>query len=477
MTGELHELSAAAQLKALRAGEVSSRELTEHYLGRIEKLDDRLGAFATVTPDLALEEAVRADKRIARGEWSPLLGLPLGIKDLYPAAGARTTFGSAALAEFAPPADSWTVGLLRAAGAVLVGKTTTAEFGATCYTDNDVTGRPAVTPYDLTRYASGSSGGAAAAVAAGLVPLAHAGDGAGSTRTPAATCHLVGVKPSRGLVSSSVPVTSFAATTIEGPVARTVGDAALLLDVMARSWSGDPDGWRADGSFAGAVERPPARPLRIAVWTEPGLGGLRPHPEVVRAVERAAALLRELGHEVREVRIPAGCDGPVRRALRTSFAASVHAVAQSLVPPGRREQLLPYTRYLCAEGKALSGSDLFEAQRVLARYASAFLSALDSFDVALTPVTTGPPVPLGHFEAGGVPAIADAMLAWSAPTPWVNLTGQPAVALPSHLDGDGLPYGVQLVGRRRGDASLLALAAQLERSALWNDVHPPCWDD
>ncbi|MGK3209217.1 amidase [Amycolatopsis sp. MEPSY49] len=474
---EPHELSAAAQLAALRGGDVSSRELTEHHLGRIEKFDGGLGAFTTVAPDLALDEAARADQRIARGEWAPLLGLPLGVKDLYPAAGVRTTFGSAALAGFRPPADSWTVGLLRRAGAVLVGKTTTAEFGATCYTDTGVTGRPTVTPYDRTRYASGSSGGAAAAVAAGLLPLAHAGDGAGSTRTPAATCHLVGVKPSRGLVSFSVPLTSLTGTTIEGPIARTVGDAALLLDVMARPWSGDPDGWRPDGGFADAIGRAPARPLRVAVWTEPDTGDLPRHPEVVRAVERTAILLQELGHDVREVRIPATCDDPVRSTLRTHFAASVHAAVRSLVPPARRELLLPHTRYLCAEGEALSGGDLFAANRVLAHYASAFLTALASFDVALTPVTNGPPVPLGHFEAGGVAGIADAMLAWSAPTPWANWTGQPAVALPSHLDGDGLPYGVQLVGRRRDDASLLALAAQLETSALWNDVHPSCWDE
>jgi amidase len=193
-------------------------------------------------------------------------------------------------------------------------------------------------------------------------------------------------------------------------------------------------------------------------------------------VERTATLLRELGHEVREVKIPAGCDEPVRSALRTLFASAVDAAVGAMVPPGRRDLLLPYTRYLCAEGQALSGGELFAAQRVLARYASAFLAALESFDVALTPVTNGPPAPVGHFQVGGVEAIADTMLAWSAPTPWANLTGQPAVSLPSHLDSDGLPYGVQIVGRRRDDAALLALAAQLEHSALWNDVHPSCWD-
>ncbi|MFD8498143.1 amidase [Amycolatopsis sp. NPDC059657] len=450
----LHDLSATEQLGALRGGEVSSRELTEHYLRRIERLDAGLGAFITVTPELAVEEAIRADKRIAEGEWAPLLGLPIGIKDLYPAAGVRTTFGSAALAGFVPPDDSWTTALVRRAGAVLVGKTNTAEFGATCYTHNDVTAQPAVTPYDRGRYSSGSSGGAATAVAAGLLPLATAGDGAGSTRTPAAACHLVGVKPSRGLVGSPALVS----TTVEGPIARTVADAALLLDVMA------------DGHFAYETRKT----LSVAVWTETGLGG-RPHPQAVHAVERTAALLRELGHDVREVPIPAVCDEPVRQALRKHFASSVHAAVSTLVPPDDRDMLLPYTRYLDTEGAAMPGSEVLAVQEVLAHYASAFLAAFEDFDVALTPVTNGPPVPIGHFLADGVEAVAESMLAWSGYTPWANFTGQPAIALPSHL-ADGLPYGVQLAGRPRREAELLALAAQLEEAALWRDIHPPCWD-
>ncbi|WP_370941843.1 amidase [Amycolatopsis sp. cg5] len=450
----LHELSATEQFDALRGGEVSSRELTEHYLRRIERLDAGLGAFVTVTPELALEEAVRADKRIAAGEWAPLLGLPIGIKDLYPAAGVRTTFGSAALAGFVAPEDSWTTALVRRAGAVLVGKTNTAEFGATCYTHNDVTAQPAVTPYDLGRYASGSSGGAATAVAAGLLPLATAGDGAGSTRTPAAVCHLVGVKPSRGLVGSPALVS----TTVEGPIARTVADAALLLDVMA------------DGVPACA----PRKPLRVAMWTDTGLDG-PPHPQAVRAVERTAALLRDLGHDVREVPIPAGCDERVRQALRKHFASSVHAAVSTLVPPDDRGSLLPYTRHLYAEGEAMLGREVLAVEGILAEYAGAFLAAFADFDVALTPVTNGPPVPIGHFLAGGVEAVPESMLAWSGYTPWANFTGQPAIALPSHVD-EGLPHGVQLVGRPRHDAELLALAAELEDAALWQDIHPPCWD-
>lgn len=186
-------------------------------------------------------------------------------------------------------------------------------------------------------------------------------------------------------------------------------------------------------------------------------------------------LLRELGHKVREVTVPADCDEPVRQALRTMFAASISMSVSSLIPADRRDLLLPYTRYLNDEGEGLSASDLLTAQGVLARYASAFTAAFESFDVALTPVTSGPPVPVGHFLAEGMAGVADLMLAWSCYTPWANFTGQPAVSLPSHFDSDGLPNGVQIVGRRRHDAQLLALAAQLEHAALWNDVHPPCW--
>jgi amidase len=473
---DLHQLSATEQLRALRAGAVSSRDLTEHYLTRIEELDGQLGAFVTVIPELAIEAATHADARLSEGEFSPLLGLPIGVKDLYPTAGVRTTFGSAAMPRFSPSADAWTVGLLRQAGVVLIGKTNTAEFGATCYTHNDVTPRPTGTPYDLTRYASGSSGGAAAAVAAGLLPVAHASDGAGSTRTPASTCHLVGFKPSRGLVSSSVPPMSLSPTTIEGPVARTVQDAALLLDVMAQPWRGDLDGWRPDTCFVDASSRAPTRPLTIGCWTQTGLDGVEPHPEAVHAVRRTASLLEELGHTVRELAIPAHYDDPVRQALHTWFAASVTASVSSLVPAEGRDLLLPYTRYLFEQGTALTATELLTAHGALARYASSYLSAFDRIDIALTPTTSGPPAPFGYFLADGVEGVADLMLAWSCYTPWANFTGQPAISLPVHLDGDGLPYGVQLVGRPRHDGMVLSLAAQLEEAARWDDVHPPCWD-
>lgn len=471
---DLHELTAAEQSQALQRREISSRELTEHYLDRIARLDAELGAFVIVEPDLALEAAAEADRRLANDDGGPLCGIPIGIKDLAATAGLATSLGSAPLAGQVPPADSWTVAALRRTGTVFVGKTNTPEFGATCYTENAVTPRPSVTPYATGRYSSGSSGGAATAVAAGLLPFAHASDGAGSIRTPAATCHLVGVKPTRGLVSTA-PTSSYFSTSIEGPLARTVGDAALLLDAMAEPWPGDLHGWRSEVSFADAARRGTDDRLRIAVWTETGLDDVHPHPEASRAAQRTADLLRDLGHDVREVSVPVRYDESVRHAIKAWFAAAVALAVPMLMPAEEHDRLHPYTRHLLAAGQALTGPETMLVHAVLARYASECLAALDEFDLAVTPTTSGPPVPIGHYDLDGVDGIADRMLAWSCYTPWVNLTGQPAISLPSHLDEDGLPYGVHLVGRPRHDAQLLALAGRLEHEALWESVHPPHW--
>jgi len=472
MTG-LHHFTAAQQLRALRRRKFTARRLTEHYLSRIKRHDQTLGAFVTVDPDAALRQADHADELLTRDDAPPLCGLPIGVKDLFATEGLRTTFGSAALKDFVPPADTWTVGLLRDAGAVIVGKTNTPEFGSTCYTENDVTPHPSVTPYATERYASGSSGGAAAAVAGGLLPLAHASDGAGSIRTPAATCHLVGVKPSRGLVSSAPAVPYFSAST-EGPIARTVEDAALLLDVFAQPAPGDLYGWRPKRSFTSTLGEPTGR-LKIAVWSDPGVG--EPHPEAEAALRRATSALRDLGHKVHEVALPARYDQSVRDAIVNWFGFTVATAVDTSVPPEQRHLLRPYNRYLDSLGRKLSGTEAVQAQAVIANFAGTFLAALDEYDIAVPPTTNGPAVPIGYYhEDDDVEGVPDRMLAWSAYTPWANYTGQPAVTVPTHQDADGLPLAVQLVGRQRHDAQVLALAAQLERAGLWSDIHPPCWN-
>ncbi|WP_409496757.1 amidase [Amycolatopsis sp. cmx-11-12] len=474
----LHELTTVEQCAALRAGEVSARELADHYLQRIEQHDEKLGAFVHVTAELARSEAARADEALRDGgvEGQPLLGLPMGFKDLYPAAGVPLTMGSAAIGTFVPPADGWAVGLLRKAGAVTLGTTHAPELGATAYTHSDVVGRPAVTPYDTARSAGGSSGGAAAAVAAGLLPAGHGSDGAGSIRLPAAVCGLVGLKPSRGRVST-VPDASFQSWATEGPLARTVADVALLLDVMAHPPAAElhrvlPPSTRA--SFLRNAQEPSERSLVVGVWTDNGL--VDPEPEIVRAVARTSELLSELGHEVVEIRNPAPWEEDSAQALWRIFGGMVVAALEPHVPPERRHLLQDFTSWLVDLGERRTAAHHVADTDLLAGCASRFLARVEPYDVLLTPVTTAPPVPADFFHWRGVENIAVRMLEWAAYTPLQNWAGVPAMSLPVHVTPEGLPVGVQITASRHGDdALLLGLGAQLENSLGWQYRHPPQW--
>ena len=470
---ELHDLTALEQRDHLRKGKVSSAELTEHYLARIDRHDADLGAFVTLTHDLARAEAAEADRRLAAGDQAPLLGLPLAFKDLHPVAGVRTTFGSRAFADLVLPVNGHVVGLLRDAGVVTVGTTHAPEFGPTCFTHTSLLGRPAVTPYDVSRYASGSSGGSAAAVAAGLLPFGHASDGAGSTRTPAAVCGLVGIKPSRGRVSSA-PAASFISWGTEGPLGRTVADAALLLDMMARTWAGDLYPRDTTSSFLESLDTAP-RPLRVLRFTDSGLGA--PDAEALEAVDRAARLLTDLGHEVVDGANPVPWDEPLQDQLRVLFAGAVSAAAR-MVPEDRQHLLEPYTRWCVEEARKHDAGDLMVAQGQVARSAARLLFDVAPYDVVLTPVSSQPAVPVGWFDQDGTgEECGRRMLDWSAFTPWANLTGQAALSLPLHVTPAGLPVGVQLAASRLGeDHLLLQLAAQLERAAPFADRHPPQWN-
>ena len=469
---DLHELTALEQRDALRRGEISAIELTEHYLDRIDRYGEELGAFVEVTHELARREAADADQLLRAGERAPLLGLPLGFKDLMPVAGVRMRAGSA-LVDVIPATDGHVVGLLRAAGVVTVGTTHAPELGPTCFTESAVVARPAVTPYDLGRYASGSSGGAAAAVAAGLLPFGHASDGAGSIRTPAAVCGLVGLKPSRDLVSSR-PSASFLSLGTEGPLTRTVADAALVLDVMAQGWAGDLYARPVDGSLLDAIAAPP-RPLRVLRFDESGFGEV--HPEAVRGLDEAERVLTGLGHEVVHGANPVPWSDDLVEAMVLLMTALVSVPANAVAAGRSKDLLQPYTRW-CVEQAALhSAGDFAAAQALLATASARLLDASSAFDVLLTPTAAEPAVPVGWFtaEGDGRPC-ADRMLRWSAYTPWANLTGQPAVSLPLHVTPEGLPVGVQLVGSRVGsDALLLRLAAQVEAAAPFAHRHPPNW--
>ena len=479
---QLHALSALEQVAAMRRRELSPVELTEHYLERIDRHAAELGAFVTLSDDLARTEAKEAERRIIDEDAAalpPLLGLPLAFKDLHQVAGVRTTFGCKHFEHNVPTVNDWTVGLLRSAGVVTLGTTQAPEFGPTCYTETGVVVRPAVTPYDTSRYASGSSGGSAAAVAAGLEPAGHASDGAGSIRTPAAVCGLVGLKPTRGRVSGA-PASAFVSWGTEGPLARSVTDAALLLDVMAQPsprdiypWHRSPD----EPTFLSAVGRPPDRALRIARFDEPGLD-ITTDAEVVAVVDETSQLLEQLGHEVLPVDNPVPWDEPLLAAMLVIFAGGILTTISNLVPKEAWPTLQPFTRWCIEHGQTLAVGDYVTAQGAIAAATSKHLAALESFDVVLSPTSSAPAVPVGWFGAEGIENAGDRMLGWSAFTPWANFTGQPSMSLPMGTTRAGLPVGVQITAGRRGDdALLLSLAGQLEQAAPWHDRHPPQWKD
>ncbi len=472
----LHELTAIEQCSALVARTIGAVELAEHYLDRIDRLAGPLGAFVVTTSELALREAAAADRLLSDGSRPDrtLLGLPIAFKDLQPIAGVPVTNGSTAIPRHTAEIDAAAVGAIRVAGAVTLGTTHAPEFGIPCYTDTAVVGRAAVTPYDVERSASGSSGGTAGAVAAGLVPVGHGSDGAGSIRTPAAVCGLVGIKPGRGVVSAA-PVHSFFAFTTDGPIARTVADAALLLDVMAVEHATGlhevPQ--HAGRSFLAATRQAPHRRLRVAVWSDSGFGD--PHSETVLAVGRAAALIEELGHEIVEVTNPAPWDAAGADAL-FDYIAGVVASMLAELPPAAAAALQEDTRWMRERGDRLTATDFVRSTATLAAISSRLIAGLAPFDLALTPVSSGPAVPLGHFHGSNSEPAALRMLQWSAYTPLQNTTGLPAVALPSHVTPDGLPIGVQLTGARLGDEPLLlGLAARLEEAIGWPQRHPPQW--
>lgn len=461
---ELHDLTALEQGAAIAAGEVSSAELVEHYLERIATRDD-VGAFVTVTADQARERA----RTVSPGA-GPLSGVPTAIKDLNATAGVRTTFGSAAYDDFVPETSDGVVLAMEAAGLVSLGKTATPEFGSPCYTEPD--GRPpSVTPWDRGRTAGGSSGGAAAAVAAGLVPLAQGSDGGGSIRIPASCCGLVGFKPSRGRVSGWPMYGDPVGLATAGPIARTVRDAAALLDVLAVRRPGDPYFAPPEvGTFLDAADRDPGR-LRIARFVEPVITDAAVDPEVRRAWEEASLLLESLGHEVEDVPVPMGRDA-------VPFFEVCWAVLTALspTPPGRDHLLRPLTRWLGDRGRAVSAPDFGLAIGAMRRHAAAALEQLAAYDAVLTPTLAVPPLPVGAMRDDEHPERD--FEAQKAFTPWTsawNVTGMPAVSLPLHWTPDKLPVGVMLAARPAEDALLLSLAAQVEAAAPWHDRTPPGW--
>jgi amidase len=480
---ELHDLTALEQAAALRRREVSAVELVQHYLTRIEAYQQRVGAFVTVTADAALEAAAGADAAIAlaagepAGQLPALLGVPTAIKDLTLTAGVRTTFGSAAFADFVPPFDADVVVLLRSAGTISLGKTNTPEFGTSLYTENRVAW-PARNPWDPHYTAGGSSGGSAAAVAAGLVPFAQGSDGGGSIRIPAAMCGLVGFKPSRGVVSGGPNGFGAFGLPTHGPITRTVADAAAMLDAIAVPVPGEPylappapAGGYLAAAIGGVDDRAPrSGRLRVGRFVTPMLADVPVDPACVAAVDAATEALEQAGHEVVEVAAPVGPE------IWPLFETLWYVLTLWPVPPHREADLLPLTRWLRAAAAEVSAGALTGVLSELQSQVRRAMRAQAGVDLLLCPTLASPQAPVGHFTETGDPA--DDFRRQKEFSPYCaifNVTGQPAVSLPLGWTADGLPVGAMLAGPVGGDALLLAVAARLERIAGWADRHPVIW--
>jgi amidase len=472
---EIHDLTVTELAAAIRRRELSPVEITAHYLQRTERTNAAVGAFFTITADLATDQAAQAEKAVAKLDdqqtLPPLTGIPIPIKDLNMMAGVRQTLGSAAFTDNVPVIDDHVTASLRAAGAVLTGKTATPEFGLPCYTETAI-GPPARTPWDLSRSAGGSGGGAAAAVAAGLAPAAQGSDGGGSIRIPSSVCGLFGIKPTRGRVSNAPLMPDLFGLGTEGPLTRSVADAALLLDTMAGNQPGDlytPAPPPAGESFLGYAAREPGR-LRIGRTLRHPVGDGTVHPDCVAAYEDASQLLASLGHEVEDVDMPFGPDAI------PAFETLWYAMAMlAPVDPAREDRLLPLTTYLRERGQQVTAGQLVQAQAYLQFVVRAALTVLNAYDAVLMPTLASPPVPVGYFEEVAPPENFERQKRFTPYTAVFNVSGQPAVSLPLYWTDGGLPIGVMLAGRMGEESTLISLSAQLESARPWRDRHPSLW--
>ncbi|MEE6175720.1 amidase [Mycobacterium sp. 050134] len=450
---------AAAQAQMLADGELTAPDLLEIYLERIARLDDQLRCYRVVLADGARYEAEVAQDRLDAGERLPLLGVPIAIKDDTDVAGEVTTCGSGGHGP-AVTADSEVVRRLRAAGAVIIGKTNVPELMMMPYTESLTFGATR-NPWDLRRTPGGSSGGSAAAVAAGLAPLALGSDGGGSIRIPATWCGLFGLKPQRDRVSLEPHDNAWYGLSVNGPLARSVRDAAVFLD--ATSTVPGPE-----GEFVDAAARDPG-PLRIALSTKsPTPLPVRVGKAELTALEQAGALFRDLGHEV----VVADPDYPATAIPANYLPRYLRGISDEADAQAHPERLEPRTRNIARLGSYFSDRRMEAIVAAETALNARIQSIFDDVDVVVTPGTAAGPSRVGAYHRRG--AVSTLLLvAQRVPYQQIwNLTGQPVASVPWDLDGAGLPMSVQLVGRPYDEATLLSLSAQIETARPWAHRRP-----
>jgi amidase len=448
------------QAQLIRDGEISPRELVEVYLDRIERINPELNAFRIVLAERALTEAKQAARRKASQD-RPLLGVPFAIKDNHDLTGEVTTHGTGAYDRTPAADDAEIVRRLRAAGAIPIGKTLLPELAIWPFTESATWGATR-NPWDLDRTPAGSSGGSAAAVAAGLASFATASDGGGSIRLPAANCRVFGLKPQRGRVSLMPDSEHWHGLSVAGVHTVSVRDQAAIMDVISGPASGDadtPPAW--DRPLADAAASPPGK-LRIALATKSPVPGARVAEPCRRAIDEIGELLRSLGHEVSSHAPDYGM------LITTAFSPRyANGIREDILRMPRPERLERRTRAFKRLG-AVAEPFVQRARSLEADYGQRLFGVFDDHDVLITPMTARPPVEVMRWEGVGAPRAIDGISrVYPYAAPW-NVLGNPAASVPALLD-DGLPIAVQLVARPNDEHTIVALAAQIEAERPWQE--------
>ncbi|MGW0802913.1 amidase [Nonomuraea sp. NPDC002799] len=453
---ELHYVTATELARLIRTRQVSAVEVLQAHLDRIEQVNPRVNAIVTLVAERALDAAKAADAAEPAG---PLHGVPVAHKDLVDTAGIRTTYGSPLFAGNVPAEDALIVKRLRAAGAITLGKTNTPEFGTGSHTVNEVFGATR-NPYDLSKSAGGSSGGAAAALAAGMVPLADGSDMGGSLRNPASFCNVVGLRPTPGRVPSPSDTAAWYTLSVQGPMARTVEDATLLLSAIAGFDRRSPLSIKE--VFTPEPEQGVAG-LRVA-WS-PDLGGLPVDARTAAVTATAPAVFERLGARVEQVELDLS---EAEDAFRT-YRAWHYALSF-----GALTGLGPNTAWNVEQGRKVTGADLARAEQARSRLYQRMAGFFDTYDVLIAPVSQVPPFPVEqpYVEEINGERLPD-YLAWMRSAYWISVLHAPAASVPAGFTEDGLPVGVQIIGRPFEDARVLRVAHAFEQATRHADRHPP----
>ena len=465
---EICFLTAGELASRIRSKDLSAREVMAAHLAQIERVNPKVNAIVTLLPEKAMREAGNADEMIARGDpVGPLHGLPVAHKDLVFTRGIRTTFGSRAFKDFVPDEDSIIVERLKGAGAITIGKTNTPEFGAGSQTYNEVFGET-LNPYDLSKTCGGSSGGAAVALACGMLPVADGSDMGGSLRNPASFCNVVGFRPSPGRVPVWPDLAAWFPLSVEGPMARTVGDAALMLSAIAGPDPRSPISIAEPGDlFARSLERD-FQGVRIA-WSR-SLGGLPVDPQVTAVIEDKLPVFETLGCRVEEDEPDLTDADEIFRVWRAWY----FELAFGELLKSNRHLLKDTVVWNIEEGMRLTGPQIARAERKRTELYHRVRRFMETYEFLVLPVSQVPPFDVMERYVKEINGTKMATyIDWMRSCYHITVTGLPAISVPCGFTPGGLPIGIQIVGRHHHDFGVLQVAQAFEKATeTWRERPP-----